>query len=77
VDELHDVDAIDHEGPRGRHAQRDVQGRSPFRDVDGLAAEHRPHLLREPAFRRELPQELQRLVGDEVLREVEIETRSL
>ena len=50
-----------------------MERRAALRDVHRLAAEHRVHLLREPAFRRELPQKLERVVRDAMLRVVEIE----
>ena len=77
VDGLDDVLAVDHERSRARHAERDVERGASFRDVDRLAAEHRLHLLLEPALDGELPEELHRVVGDAMLRVVEIEALGL
>ena len=47
------------------------------RDVHVLPAEHRAYALGEPALGGEPPQELERVVRDEVLRVVEMEARRL
>ncbi len=60
-----------------RRAQRDVQHRAVLGDVDLLAAEHRVDPRAQPAFLGELDQQRERLVGDAVLRVVEVEARRL
>ncbi len=77
VDLLDDVDAVDAERPVAGHAERDVQRRAVLGDVDPLAAEHRLAALRHPAVRRQRGQQLDRLVGDPVLRVVEVEPGAL
>ncbi len=46
----HDVASIVHEASVARRAQRDVQHRAVFGDVDLVAAEHGRDALREAAF---------------------------
>ncbi len=77
VDLGDDVDTVDHERPLARHAQGDVQDRPVLRRVDPVAAEHRLRALREARFLGELEKEAQRLVGDAVLRVVEVDADAL
>ncbi len=77
VDLPDDVHAVHHQRPRARHPQGDMERRATLGDVHPLTAEHRVHLLREPALRRELPQKLEGVVGDAMLRVVEIEAGRL
>ena len=74
---LDDIPSPHHERPRARHPQRHVQGGATLRDVDGRTAKHRLDVLCEPTLRSQLPEELQRVVGDEVLRVVDVEAGSL
>ena len=68
-----DVYAIHHQRPRARHPQRDMKRRTALGDVHRLPAEHRLHLLGELSLRRQLPQKLEGVVGDAMLRVVEIQ----
>jgi hypothetical protein len=54
-----------------------VKNRSVLRDVDVLAPEHRVPALGDAALVGELAEQLQRLVGDPVLRVVEEESSAL
>ena len=77
VDLGHHVLAVhDDGGARGR-AQGHVQDGPVLRDVDLLAPEHRVDAGAQAGFLGELEEELQRLVGDPVLRVVEEEARRL
>ena len=59
-----------------RRAQRDVQHRAVLGDVDLLAGEHRVDLSRAGSnSSASFEQQLQRLVGDAVLRIVEVDAR--
>ena len=77
VDLGHHVDPVD--GQRGalRHAQRDVQHRAVLRYVDPLPGEHRVPVLLEPGLLGQLEQQAQGLVGDPVLRIIEVEPGGL
>ena len=77
VDLLDDVLAVDDQRTVPRHPQRDVEHGAVLGDVDVLAAEHRVPPLGHPALVGELGQQLQRLVGDPVLRVVEEEPGAL
>ena len=77
VDLRHDVLAVHHDRGVSRRAQRHVQHRAVFRDVDLLAAEHGVDPLAQAGLLRQLQQEPQRLVGDAVLRVVEVEAGGL
>ncbi len=50
-----------------------MKRRTALGDVHRLTAEHRLHLLGELSLRRQLPQKLEGVVGDAMLRVVEIE----
>ena len=54
-------------------AQRGVQHRAVLGDVDLVAAEHRVDALTQAGPARQLQEETQRLVGDAVLRVVEVD----
>ena len=75
----HAMDVRDHIVPvdddrrRGRRAQRHVQDRAIFGDVDLVAAEHRVDPPTQIRFIRELAQQPHRLVGDAMLGVVEID----
>ena len=73
----HDVLAVDDDRRVLRRAQRHVQHRAVLGDVDLLAAEHRVDPLAQARLLGQLQQQLQRLVGDAVLRVVEIDARGL
>ena len=60
-----------------RRAQRDVQHGAVLGDVDLLAAEHRVDALAQPRLLRQRQQQAQRLVGDAVLRVVEVDAGGL
>ena len=60
-----------------RRAQRDVQHRALLGDVDLVAAEHRLDALAQPGLLGQLQQQPQGLVGDPVLRIVEIDAGRL
>ena len=69
----HDVLAIDDQRRPFGHAQRHVQHRAVLGDVDAVATKHGVDALAQPALGRQLQQEAQRLVGDAVLRVVEVQ----
>ena len=71
------VAAVDDERRALRHSQRDMEDGAVLGRVDPVAAEHRLRALRETGLARELEQEAQRLVGDAVLRVVEIDACAL
>ena len=73
----HHVDAVDHERRATRHAQRDVQDRTVLGHVDVVAAEHRVDALAEARLDREVEQQPEGLVGDAVLRVVEVQPGGL
>ena len=77
VDLGHDVLAIDEDGWPSRRAQRHVQDGAVFRDVDLLAAEHGVDPAAQAGFLRQLQKELERFVGDAVLRVIEEDARRL
>ena len=60
-----------------RRAERDMQHGAVLRDVDVLAGEHRVAPLGNSALLGELEQEPERLVGDPVLRVVEVDALGL
>ena len=72
-----DVDAADDERLARGLAQRDVQHRALLGRVDDVAAEHRRDALANAALARELDEQAHRLVGDAVLRVVEVQARGL
>ena len=68
----HNVFAIHENGlPFGR-AQSHVQDRALLRHVDLLAAEHRIDARAQSGFLRQLQQQLQGLIGNAILRVVEV-----
>ncbi len=70
----HDVLAVDDDRRVTRRAQRDVQHRAVLGDVDPVAAEHRVDARRAARTpRRAATQQPHRLVGDAVLRVVEVD----
>ena len=73
----HDVLAVDHDRRAARRAQRHVQHGALLGDVDLLAPEHRVDAPAQVALVGELQEQLQRLVGDAVLRVVEVEPGAL
>ena len=77
VDLLDDVDPVDDQRALARHPQRDVKHGAVLGDVDVLAAEHRVAALGEPALLGQRDEQRERLVGDPVLRVVEVEARGL
>ena len=77
MDLLDDVLPVDDERPVARHPQGDVKDGAVLGRVDVLAAEHRLTALGEPGLRREGGEQGDRLVGDPVLRVVEVEAHGL
>ena len=77
MDLRHDVLAVDEDRGVARRAQRHVQHGALLGDVDLLAAEHGVDALAQARLFGELEQQLQRLVGDAVLRVVEIDADGL
>ena len=73
----HDVLAVDHDRRAARRAQRDVEHGAILRDVDLLAAEHGVDAGAQAAVLGQADEQRQRLVGDPVLRIVEIDARGL
>ena len=72
-----DVDAVDDERLPSWHAQRDVEDGAVLGDVDAVAAEHRLGPLAQAGLLGELQEEAERLVGDAVLRVVEVQASPL
>ena len=68
-----DVDPVDDQRRRARHAQRDVEHGAVLGVVDVLAGEHRGGPLPHPCLVGEGEQQPQRLVGDAVLGVVEVD----
>jgi hypothetical protein len=77
VDLIDDVDAVHDERRSSRQAQRDVENGAVLRDVDPITAKHRLDPFGKPRLLRQLDQEVDSLVGDPVLRVVEVETSAL
>jgi hypothetical protein len=73
----HHILAIDNNGGAPGRAQRHVQHRAVLRDVDLVAAKHSFHPRPHPRFFGQLDQELHGLIGNEVFRIVEENTRGL
>ena len=73
----HDVLAVDHDRGPFRGAQGHVQHGAVLGDVDLLAAEHGVDPRAQTALVGQLQQQLERLVGDAVLRVIEIDARGL
>ena len=71
VDFRHDIFSVHEDGRALRRAQGDVQHGAVFRDVDFLAAEHRVDPPAQPGFLGQLDQQLERFVGDAVLRVIQ------
>ena len=72
-----DVDAVDEERAPAWHAQRDMEDGAVLGRVDPVAAEHRLRALAQPRLLGELEEQPQRLVGDAVLRVVEVDAGAL
>src|SRR5262249_6542476 len=71
MDLRHDILAIDHDGRPFRRAQRHVQDRAIFRDVDFLAGEPRVDSLAQPGLFGERDEQSQCLVIDAMFRIIE------
>ena len=71
MDLRHDVLAVRHERGVSRRAQRHVQHRALFGDVDLVATEHGVDSRAQAGLVRKLNQEPQRLIGDAILGVVE------
>jgi hypothetical protein len=71
IDVPHDVPAVHEDRPLRSIAQRDVEHRAMFGGVDAVAGEHAIAQRLDAPFACELPQQLQRLVSDEMLRVVD------
>jgi hypothetical protein len=76
MDLRHYVLAIDDDGCSSRCAQRHVQHRPVFRDVDFFASKHGIDAFAQSGLVGELQKQLQRFIGDTVLRVIQIEPRS-
>ena len=72
-----DVPTVDGQRRVAREAKCRVQHGTVLGDVDVLAGEHRLDALRQPGLVREPHEQRQRLIGDAVLRVVEMETCGL
>jgi hypothetical protein len=68
TDVRHHIAAIHSNWPRGSVAQRDVQHRAVFGDVDRLTREHPVPQRLDLALARERMKQAEGVVGDEVLR---------
>ena len=68
-----DVDAVDLDARPFGSAQRDVEHGAVLGDVDVLAREHRVDAIAQPGPLGEREQQRHRLVGDQVLRVVDVE----
>ena len=73
----HDVLAVDQDRRAARRAQRHVEHGPFLRDVDLLAAEHGVDAGAQAAVLREADEQRQRVLGDPVLRIIEIDARGL
>ena len=73
----HDVLAVDQDRRAARCAQRHVEHGAFLRDVDLLAAEHGVDAGAQAAVLGEADEQRERLVGDAVLRIIEIDARGL
>ena len=73
----HDVLAVDHDRRAPGRAQRHVEHGALLGDVDLLAPEHGVDAPAQVALVGKLQEQLQRLVGDAVLRVVQVEPRAL
>ena len=71
------VGAVDDQRAVARHPQRDVEHRPILGDVDPLASEHRLSALGQPTLGGERREQLEGLVGDPVLRQVEVQAGRL
>lgn len=77
MDLRHYVPAIHHDRLVLRCSQRDVQNGAFLREIDLLTVKHGIDPLAQAALSREFEQQPDRLIGDAVLRVVEVETYSL
>jgi hypothetical protein len=79
VDVVVDVLPVEHQARcRVRRAtQRGVKHRPAFRDVDPLSGEHRAATLLEPDLAAELDEGSEDVVGQEVLRQVDVQVGAL
>ncbi len=73
----HHVLAVHHDGRAARRTQGHVQHGAVLRDVDPVAAEHGVDPRPQPGLLRQLEEQPERLVGDAVLRVVEIDADGL
>ena len=73
----HDVLAVEDDRRAARRAKRDVEHRALFRRVDSLAAEHRLDVFAQSTRVSQIDEEPDRLVGDAVLRVIEVEAGRL
>ncbi len=73
----HDIHAVDDDLLALGRAQGDVQHGAAFGDVDLVAAEHGVDLGAEAGLLGELDEQLEGLVGDAVLRVIEVEALGL
>ena len=73
----HHVLAVHQDRRVARCTQRHVEHGSPFRDVDLLAPEHGVDTGSQAALLREADEQPHRLLGDPVLRIIEIDTRGV
>src|SRR5438093_12274399 len=74
MDLRHDVLAVDEDPLAAWRAERDVEDGAVLRHVDALPAEHGVDALPEARRLGQIEQPAHRLVGDAVLRVVEIES---
>jgi hypothetical protein len=72
----HHILAIDDDRCSSRRAQSHVQDRAVFRDVDLFAPEHGVEPFAQAGFIGEPHEQLQRFIGDAVLRVIQMQTRS-
>ena len=71
MDLRHDILAIDHDGRPFRRAQRHVQDRTIFRNVDFLTPEHRVDSLAQSGLLGKPDEQAYRLVVDTILRVIQ------
>jgi hypothetical protein len=77
VDLSHDVDSVDDQRGLSGHAQGDVQYGAILRDVDVLASEHAIAALAQSRLVRQIDEQTNGLVGDALLRIVQVESLDL
>ena len=77
MDDGNHVLAIDHDGGVSGRSKRDVEHRAAFRDIDFVTPKHGIDPLAQIRFRGQPQEQSQSLLGDSILRIVEIDPSCL